>query len=558
MGTPKTQDKVGKLPPGGVTLSKLFLFFCLILNGGNPYAADIDRGGSVTSSQADPVPLTRLHDEAGASKYPALRVFLRLKIAAYLRSNPSDSLKLESVARLALEDIRTHENEIPAPYRELFRKDLLVQLRAHSPAAAAELSKDYEPDRRTEIQAATSLLGQENGVPKALEIVRYIISGGKDLDPSMVFFLRRLDKVDRAETHNVLGAIMSVEESRPGSISAANLFTLEHLFIREQTPQALQRRYLAVLINRAGGAEANPASMVDIYTTLTAALPEVQKQLPDLYSLAAARLANLEDRMPRATLERLAVENRVGQSTDPLGQLIAEAEAAKDQTLKDELLVKAARLALEKGEAWTAIELVVRLKPDNYHSRVWRDEFIAVAVGRALEKGDTRTAWYGIEQINSPSSRSSALQKAALYFQASGDAAGARGALDSSFKLIKDLESDADKAAALLDLSGCFMKVDEVKAEDVMRAAVKYINRAYGGERGLGTAADSCAGDAESKIKIAYRIVSAFQTLGSVDGLRAREVAKDIKILELRVAAELGTYGGPPATDKNGQAVASN
>lgn len=538
-------------------MTTLLLTFCLILSG-NSCAGRFAKNTSHVSSQTDATFLSPLLEQVDSSSEPALRIFLRLKIATYLWGNSSRSHNPEAVAAAALADLHTHEKEIPALYVDLFRRDLIAELKAHAPDSAARLLEEYKLERHTDIEVAYSLLGQEDGVDKAVGIVQRSIAGGNDPGSIIVPFLHRLEKTNPAGVLKVIDAIMLAEESRPGSISARTLFALKHLFIREQTPQGLQRRYLVSVINRAGETEASPASVVDIYTILADVLPAVEKQAPDLYHSASAWLSQLAMRVPGRTLERLSINKRVSQSTDPLAQLLAERDAVNDQSLREELQTEAAQLALEKGQIQMAIQLVIKLRPKNEEARMWRDQFIEEAVGRAVEKGDVAVAEYGASQIQSAGVRSSALQKLALYFQASSDPLRARDTLNSALKLTEASDDDAEKAVALLDLAHSFLKVDSQRALVLARAAVKTINKTPAVMRKAEAGSDTHLGDVENMMKIAYRIVPTFQALGATGQSTALELAEDIQRQELKTAAKFGAYTGSPTVGKNKQVVASN
>lgn len=533
----------------------LLLFFCLIFTGN--YYRDGYPNHPPAASRPDAASINRLLDQVDASDEPTLRVFIRLKIASYLWSNPSGSINPEAVAKAALADLQAHEKEIPALYVNLFRRDLTAQLMAHAPDPSASQTEGSQVARRSDVEVAYALLGQENGAEKAVGLVRRSIAAGQDPGPVIVPFLHRLEKVSAADVPTVLAAMMSEEESRPGYLSAEALFTLKHLYVREQTPPELQRRYFAALINRAGDTEADAALAVDTYAVLDDVLPVVERLSPELYPVAGARLSQLAWRVPDSALERLSAEKRVSQSRDPLAQLIAEADAAGDPSLKEALQVEAAHLALEKGQTRTAIDLVAHLEPKGNEARLWRDQFVEGAVGRAVAKGDVEVARYGADQIRSADIHSSALQKIALHLQKSNDPAGARDALDSALKLVNASDDGADKAGALLDLAASYAKVDSQRVPELTRAAVTAINKIPAATRKAG-AGDAHLGEVENMMKVAYKLIPAFQTLGAADRDGAINSADGIQRPELRIAAKLGVYTAPPAADNSGQGVASN
>lgn len=537
----------------------LLLTICLLLNLNHSCESGKHRNTLRGSPLGDVTELKRLLDQVDSGDEAALRIFIRLKIANYLSKNPS-AANAESVvkaAEAALLDLRAHKDEIPPLYVDLFRRELTAQLKTHAPNSNVLLGEEAAPDRRTDLEVAYSMLGQEKGVDKAVDIVQQSIAGGKDVGRIIVPFLHRLEQVGPAKVPQVLEKVIAAEEAHPGSISAGTLFTLKHLFIRERTARELQRRYLAVVMQRAGDAEANIASAVNVYTILSDVLPVIQKQAPDLYDLASARLDELARRVPRGTHERIAIQKRVSQSSDPLGQLLAESDTASDLSVKNDLQLEAAQLALEKGQVQTAIRLVAKLQPTTDETRLWRDQFIEGAVARAIGQGNIAVAKHGAGQIQSPALRSTALQKVALYLQSSDDPVSARGALNAARKLTEDSADNADKVVALLDLAVSYLKIDRQQALELTRAAVEVINKTYPVSREAELGGSEQLRKTDDMLKIAYKLIPAFQAFSAADPAAALNLAKGIQRLDLSIAATFGAHTRLPAADKNTQGVAS-
>ncbi len=535
----------------------LLLTFCLILSTNTSYSRLFDNTTSAVPSQTNDAPLNALLDEIEAVDEPALRVFLRLKITAHLLDASTESDRLRVVAAKTLADLREHKEEIPDLYANLFRSELTAQMKAYALESAVPSVEQVKVEPRPELEVALSLLGQENGIAKAVNIVESYLAGGKDPGPIIVPFLRRLEKVNSTEVPNVLNAVISVEETHPGSISARTLFTLKHLFVSKQVPQDLRLRYFAAVINRAGEIEPSPSSAVDIYTILVDVLPSLEKQAPELYYTANARLPQLVAHVPKKTLERISVEKRVRESSNPLVQLMVEKDSVSDPSLKEELQVEAARLALEVGKTRMAIELVVKLQPKEDKERLWRDQFIEKVVGSAAERGDVEVARYGISQIQSAAVRLTALEKVALQLQASDDSAGARDALNSALRLIEAWDDDADKAAALLDLASIYLKVDSSRAPEIARAAVKTINKIPSLSRRADLTETARLVEAEKVMKVAYSIVPTFRALIMADKPRALTIAKEIRRQELKTAVNVSVYISQSAANKNERVTAS-
>ncbi len=539
----------------------LLLIFCLALNGSNSCFRRATTNLPRPSSQYQISVLNSLLEQVDSCEEPALRVFLRLRFATYLWSKPAESLKPETVAATALADLRKHEKEIPALYVNQFRKNLIAQLQLHAPDMARALAENDKLDSRTDLEVAYSLLGQEKGNDQAVRIVQDSIGGGKDPGPIIVPFLHRLENLKSSDVPKVLNTVISQEEAQPGSISSGTLFRLKHLFIRKQTSEELQNRYLVAVVHRAGQSEGNLASLIDIYTILADLLPEVEQRKPDLYYSASVALTELAKRVPKRTLDRIALDKRVRASNNSLAQLMAEMEAVSDPSLKEDLQIEAGQLALEKGQIQLAINLVVKIKPKNEEARVWRDQFIEGAVVAAIDGGDIGMAELGARQIRSASVRSSAMQKVALYFQKSNKLGRAHEALIFAQDSVNTLGDSNEKAVALLNLANSYLKLDSSRSMELARAAIKIINKVFNtspaSKDRVQIGRDQQLTNAEGMLIIAYRLVPTFQLLGATDESAALDLAKDLQRQELRIAATFGAYTHPPSTGSV-QGVASN
>jgi hypothetical protein len=467
------------------------------------------------------------------------------------------SVKPESLATAALADLRVHEKEIPSLYVDQFRRNLISQLQVHPSDSTASILEEYKLNRRMDFEVAYSLLGRENGADQAVRMLQNSIASGKDPGaPIIVSFLHRLESLRPSDVPKLLNAVLAEEEAHPGSISTGTMFGLKHLFIRKQTAQELQSRYLVAVVHRAADKDASLGSIVDTYTILADVLPEVESQVPDLYYSASTALSQLAERVPKGTIERISIDKRVRQSTDPLAQLMAEKEAATDPSLKDDLQVEAAQLALEKGQTQAAIDMVVKLQPKNEEARLWRDQFIEEVIGVAINKDDLGIAEYGVGQIHSAGIRASVLEKIALYFQKSNDLSRARETLTSALHSVNTLSDSTDKAVALLDLANSFLKLDSQRSLELARSAVKIINKDPGTQRRVETGNDQQLKNVEKMLRIAYKLIPTFQALGVTDESATLILAKDIQRPELRIAATFGAYTRHPYTG-NVQGVAS-
>src|SRR5260370_38563718 len=90
---------------------------------------------------------------------------------------------------------------------------------------------------------------------------------------------------------------------------------------------------------------------------LTRLLPAMQKLSPSLYA-AALPQATAMARFSTQQRDLAEIYRRVEQSSDPVNQLITEANDSKSKAIQNDLLVDAAQRALSDGRLRLAIDVV--------------------------------------------------------------------------------------------------------------------------------------------------------------------------------------------------------
>lgn len=492
---------------------------------------------------------TSLPDQIKTMDEPALRVFLRLRVATFLWASkaPNDASAAEAIATAAVEDLLAHEGEIPTLYVKSFRRDLLAALQLHAPGAADRLMKQYglKQDQQEQLGLAFKQLDDKDGVKQAVENVRSNVASGRATGASITFFLLKLEKERPAELLRLLTEIMEIEEQKSGSLTVDALFMIARFYRQQDVPPDLQARFLTAVVRATtDGSGWSDLSQWYAYNLLRSNLPAIEKLRPNLYARASAQLAALTTRLPKQTLEREAVEERVAQSADPLGQLIIEAKATKDSALREELLTEAAQLARKKGQLKLAIDLVTEVNMLEGRRVLWRDQFLGEIVGQALEKKEPSTALYAVAKVQSNLLRSAAMQKLALYFFDANDLAQARETLNVAAKLIEAAENNVDKTVALLRLVPVFAKVDSVRVPELAQTAIKAINNLPHPGR-----EDKADGEAHKRyvkdlLQLAYNIIPVFSALAQKDCDGTFSLASGFQGPELKAAATLGTATG--------------
>ncbi|MGH9902721.1 MAG: hypothetical protein ACRD68_13010, partial [Pyrinomonadaceae bacterium] len=399
--------------------------------------------------------LDGLPERIKALDEPALRVFLRLQVATFLWANKrtNASGRAEAMTTEALADLIEHESEIPEFYANSFRRDAMALLELHAPALAASLSKRFGLDQKEDqLATAHQLLNRKDGVGAAVEKIHGFLKSGRDPGDMMTFLLLRLEVERPDEVPRLLAEILNSAERIPGSISFQTLFFLKHQYMKEGGTPELKGRFIDVFVKSAQevSAKSESENFLLAYGVLSDILPTIGKLRPSLYPQASALAATLGARLPRQSAEREAIDDRIRQSADPLNQTIAEAEAARDSSLKESLFTEAARLAVKKGQLKTAVDLITKAESPEPNRVAHRDQFLGDVVIRALDVKDPATAAYAAAGIRSPLKRSSALQRIALYFFESEDVARARETLNDALHLIRSAEDGVNRISSLL------------------------------------------------------------------------------------------------------------
>jgi hypothetical protein len=487
---------------------------------------------------------------------PAVRVFLRLRASKFLwaEKNATSSRAAEAMAAEALADIQEHGNEIPGLYVKLFRKEVLAALQLHAPTLAAQLAERYKLEAAAGgFETAYEMLGSKDGTARAAELMgRNIQSGAERSDSNLDFFLSRLDESDTAATNRLLADLLNVAERAPGNYPVSFLFGVANKYLyRAATPADLKARFMTLFIR----ASANPASMSQAdqtlaYNLLRANLRSIESTLPTLYAQASAQVSALGSALPAPSPAREVADESIRGSADQLSQTIAEADAAKEDGLRNELLERAARAALSEGRLTLAVDLIMKVKSlDEKRTEefdTYRDQFLGDVIRGGVARKDYDALAYAAERIQDPLRRAAGLQRLAVYFSETKDVPRAMGVLTDALKLVESAKDDARKATALLNLAVVCLKVDEARAFPTASAALKIIDGLPGPALEAKPGGEARLAYVQTLLQISYTIVPVFQLLAQKDELGTFSVANSLHTPELKASAMLGAATGVP------------
>jgi hypothetical protein len=510
---------------------------------------------------ADDQPAPR-HDEfllnqlAGQVKdvdEPALRIFLRIQIATFLWSDGAKSIAgaaatAEEITLAALADLKDNDQVIPESYARLCRRDAMALLKLHSPKlyAKAEEQQDHkEANARNPISTAYALLDSKDGVAPAVRMATQALRAGVDTGGTFFFFLHRLEKDHPKELIQVLREVLPVEERQPGTIDFYNFSSMKIYYLSEAVPPDLKARFLTAIVRaiESGRAGSDQSDLSYAHEQLRYLYPTIETLAPSLIERVNRLTAALRGQLTQATLEQIDIQQRVQQSTDPLNQLILEANSTKDKYTRTTLLRQAEHIAFDKGQLKLAADLEVEASGDE-NKTPWRDQFLGDIVSQAIKQKDIELADYATSKIIDPLKRAECKQKIALYYLEAKDTVRARETLNEAAALILSSENNLEKAKALLVASTVFMKIDELRVFEMAQAAIKVINT-YPRLSQQDTPGSKAHNEyVESLAQAAWLIVPIFSSLAEKDELGTISLAKGIQLHSLRASALFGACKG--------------
>jgi hypothetical protein len=486
---------------------------------------------------------------------PVFRAYLYSRAAAWLAQDAGEDA---SVRRLSLEaaatgiaDLQQHEREVPEAPAALLYSRMLAVVSKQDPQRAEELKRAYPLRREVEqtngdkitasFYSALAKLDNPAMAAQGADLAARLITSGVVRPSVLLGELMRLDQSKSLALPQLLAATLTLAEARPGMLPLQTMFFLSNIYLNASTPGPLQARFLAAALRdtRLGPDELKSPAATWATPLLQKSLPFMQRLTPDLYAEASARLASLA---PGARDEG-AVYDRVRDSSDPLGQLMTEADSETDARVKGELLESAARKARQEGKLRLAVELLAsaeasRRVPESDDAR--RDEFLSGVVTEALAQKDFETAGFAASHVRSQFEGAAALQQIARRHAKADDLQSALKTLAEAEKLLERAPDGKERADAYFRLVADYAPLDGVRATSALREGIKAANN-------LSRPRAVPEGEFSWKLlPLTDRMIRTFQTLARTDRAGALSLANTLQPKELAVAATLGVYSSTP------------
>lgn len=413
----------------------------------------------------------------------AVRVFARYKIAAWLwQSGKDETGRAEQLAIKALDELYEKKAEIPSLYFNSLSSSIFALLEVNAKEIAKKLRAKYNLSSEDELYNANSLLDTKDGEKIAADKIQKSLAHQTELSSLTILLMEDLQSRKSPELLRILTEIVTLEESGQSNFSAETLCFVVDFFRNTTVPNNLRIRFYNIVCNKAKAAIPTADSdATSIYDLLSAIMPDIAKNAPNLLPEANTLQAVFMSRVPPATIESSEAYRRIDESEDHLSALITEAEASPDKSFRANLLTQAAQLALQKGKFRLAVELSDKIKANIDEEKdkrfpLWYDQFLSEISNKALKADDVDSSKYAAERIIKKINLANILRNTALYYYAKRDSISASDALDKAFKLAVSADNDLPKVYLLIRLISTSQKIDPNRVPEIIENTAKAIN----------------------------------------------------------------------------------
>jgi hypothetical protein len=167
-------------------------------------------------------------------------------------------------------------------------------------------------------------------------------------------------------------------------------------------------------------------------------------------------------------------------SADPIADLKSEAESAKTKTERNDLLLQAAQLALEKKRLDLCLDILgevdVNIAADGGAWQLSIDRILKELVRASLAGKLTDLAEKGATRIGSVLTRVEALNLIMRYYTKANDKEAAQRLLTDASKIAESGANNSDKSKAFFILSIACDQVDGFRKADLLLSGIKALN----------------------------------------------------------------------------------
>lgn len=416
----------------------------------------------------------------------ALRLSVRIELLAYLWESKTLSGKHISLKRnLALDaiaDLNDHHGEMPRVMLNYLSPDLAALIEKHQPDLTERLKAVKEAAKiGRESSNIRSLFELKNGDVLAAAKIRQLLAQGEDIS-SLHFWLDDLRQQKSGEFQPLLREVIAIAERGP-QLSFETLFWLIRVYFHADVPQPLQRSFAAMILSRTQPANfaVTPAPQ-SAYQLLAAALPQIQRLLPEHYEQAVGHSLILRTTINQTQLASEERSKRIKESENPIEDLVREAEAAETKGERNELLAEAAETALIEKKFDTCLDVLARMDREvNVPGipgfwRDWSSQFVKKFVKGAIASRELEIAEKAALGMTASLVKIEAVALLIRHWSKAGERDRAHRLLVEAIKVADSVSDDFEQAKSLILLSVICDQVDESKKAQLLLSSVKALN----------------------------------------------------------------------------------
>jgi len=273
-----------------------------------------------------------------------------------------------------------------------------------------------------------------------------------------------------------------IDVAAQGQLSFETLLSVSDVYLRPQTPLALQQGFLRMVIARTQpfNLEQEPASQ-SAYYLLTNLLPAIKQVLPELYSQAVNQRLVVYASFNKDQLADEQRNERLNESSSASEDLMAEADLTQSKSKRNELLSQAAQLAMQSKKFPLCLEAIEKLDldapgmtPDFWNN--WNDQFLRDFVKAVLAEKKPELAEQGTEHVVGPYPKVQCLVMISQYWTKAHDNSSARRLVLQATKVADATTDYVDKAKAFLLLSTLSSGPDSSEKTELLASAIKALN----------------------------------------------------------------------------------
>ena len=249
----------------------------------------------------------------------------------------------------------------------------------------------------------------------------------------------------------------------------------------------------------------------------------------------------LDARRNKDDRERDEASARIAASDDKLRQAIAEAEATNDKDLKKFFWHWAARLALEAKKYQMAVDLQMKVEPEDNRDTFDINAFLIYhVIPQAIEGKNLEAAEYGIKHITDDEGKAEGLFLIAESYLDADDKQQAFDTLERALKLLDKGEISADKVNTIFGNLSTAIAIDKLKGFETASLAIKIANHLP-----TPTAEDKIGTPSRQKylenilMPVAWRLIPAFKALAKSDVGFASTTAEEIRSKDWKLLAQV-------------------